>query len=85
MKEIYPFLHNRRRAQIDRVLESYVDIDQNKGMYNPGAKISEGQAKAIKQRLRDGDSVTAIATDFQVSLSLVREIKSGRTWKHITV
>lgn len=85
MKRLYPLLAIRRQGQIDSVLENYIDIPLNKGMYNPSAKISERQAKAIKQRLQDGETLTTIAEDYNISVSIVREIKFGRTWKHITI
>jgi hypothetical protein len=85
MKRLHPLMGIRRQAQINRVLENYVDIPINKGMYNPSAKISEGQAKAIKQRLQDGENLTTIAADYNISVSIVREIKLGCTWKHITI
>jgi hypothetical protein len=85
MRHLHPLMGIRRQAQINRVLENYVDIPINKGMYNPSAKISEGQAKAIKQRLQDGENLVTIAADYNISVSIVREIKLGRTWKHITI
>jgi hypothetical protein len=85
MRQVYPFMGNRRQEQIDRVFNSYVEIPQNRGMYNPSAKINERQAREIKQRLLDGENMSSLAQEFNVSLSIVREIKLGRTWKHITV
>jgi hypothetical protein len=85
MKCVYPLMGKRRHQQIDRVLDNYVEIPHSRGMYNPSAKLSEGQAREIKKRLRDGETVSAIAEVFNVSISIVREIKFGRTWKHITL
>jgi hypothetical protein len=85
MKQVQPHLGQRRQQQINEALATYLDIPHNRGMYNANAKISEGQAKAIKQRLQDGENLMTIAADYNISVSIVREIKLGRTWKHITI
>jgi hypothetical protein len=85
MKRLHPLLGERRKQQIDRVVDNFRDVPHNRGTNHHSAKISEGQAREIKQRLFDGDSIAFVAERFSVSLSLVREIKSGRTWKHIVL
>lgn len=85
MKRLYPLMGKRRQGQIDRVIQSYRDTPHNQGDKNANAKISDVQAREIKLRLQNRESVDVIAADFNVSVSLVREIKAGRTWRHIVL
>jgi hypothetical protein len=85
MQRLYPLMGRRRQAQIEKALNSHIEIPMSQGEHNPSAKISEAQARIIKERLMNGDRMQIIAQDFGVSLSIVREIKYGRTWKHLTV
>lgn len=85
MKQVYPLMGQRRQQQIDKALDSYVEIPISRGMYNPSAKLSEGQAREIKQRLANGEQIASVAAAFDVSLSIIREIKYGRTWTHIKI
>ncbi len=84
MKILYPLMGKRRQAQIDKALASFNDFPVSQGEHNANAKINEEQARDIKARLLNYDSLERIAEDFGVSISLVREIKYGRTWKHVT-
>lgn len=52
----------------------------NKGIYNPRAKLTEKQVISI--RYAAGTSLQ-IGNMFGVSSSVVRDIKSRRSWKHI--
>jgi hypothetical protein len=85
MEQLHPYMGKRRQGQIDRVMENYIAIPLNRGMYNPSAKLTEGQATEIKRRVMNGDKLKEIAQEFNVSVSVVREIKLGRTWKHINL
>lgn len=85
MRTLYSFMGKRRQEQIDKVLNSYNEIPHSRGMNNPNAKLTEAEATEIKRRLTMGEKVQNIAQEFHVSVSIVREIKLGRTWKHIVV
>jgi DNA invertase Pin-like site-specific DNA recombinase len=85
MKQLKLFMGQRRQAQIEKVLNSYVEYAPRKGSANHNAKISEEQARAIKRRAFSGEAISQIASDFGVSVSIVREIKYGRAWKHVEI
>lgn len=85
MKRLYPHMGQRRQAQINKVFDSYSAHTPRHGVEMYSAKINEEEAREIKRRALSGENVEQIAADFKVSISIVREIKYGRTWKHITV
>jgi len=55
------------------------------GSKNPQAKLNEMQVVCILGRLQDGERLRTIATDYGVTDSAIRMIKSGRTWGHVAV
>jgi hypothetical protein len=79
MKQLRPLMGKRRQGQIERALNSYT----KKPPTRANAKITEAQAYEIKLRLKNGEKPSTIAVHFDVSESIVNEIKYGRTWKHI--
>jgi hypothetical protein len=52
-----------------------------KGHLHPNSKLSESKVRSIKS---DQRSAHIIATEYNISPSLVYNIRSGKTWKHIT-
>lgn len=52
-----------------------------KGEASPHAKITEEQASAIRG---DARSYTAVAADYGVSPATIGDIKSGKSWTHLT-
>ncbi len=83
LKQIYPLMGIRRQAQIRSVIDSYSETPTNRGENTKSAKLTDAQAREIKIRLANGERIPAVAAAFNVSLSIIREIKYGRTWKHI--
>lgn len=53
------------------------------GSNSPLAKLNEGIAAAIKARLPN-ETCRKIANDLGVSLSAVKDISRGRTWRHVS-
>jgi hypothetical protein len=51
-----------------------------RGKRNSQAKITEQQAREIKQRLRAGESGSELAVEFNLSQPAVSNIKTGATW-----
>ena len=47
-----------------------------------GAKLTEKDLPKIRQRIRNGETNTAIAPDFGVSASTISLIKRNRIWTH---
>ena len=54
------------------------------GTNNPHAKLSEDDVRTIKSRLREGESAFQIAKDYPVHDRIVRNIRDGKKWKHVT-
>lgn len=55
-----------------------------KGSNSPSSKIKESDVIAIRKMLEDGHKIKNIAKDFSVSASTICDIKSKRTWAHLT-
>jgi len=55
------------------------------GLTKKNVRFSEKDIIDIKKRLLKGDFGSHIANDYGVNKVLIYNIKSGRTWKHITV
>jgi len=46
-------------------------------------RLTDDQAKTVKARLNDGDTMVAIAKDYGVHRKIIWEIKQGNTYKHV--
>jgi group I intron endonuclease len=55
-----------------------------RGENGPGAKLKESDVYLILELLDAGKTLKEIASNFDVSMSTIGAIKSGRTWSHIT-
>ncbi|MFN8372332.1 MAG: hypothetical protein U0694_05570 [Anaerolineae bacterium] len=76
MRLLYPLLGKRRQTQIDRVLQHY-------NPYNPHRHLTVEQAKGIKQMLADSHSMRYIASEFDTTYDIVRDIKRGRCYREV--
>jgi len=47
--------------------------------------LSTKQVLEIKRRLAAGDGATAISRDYKVHLTTINCIKTGKTWKHVSL
>lgn len=56
----------------------------NAGEKNNQAKLEETDIPLIVALLQDGLGVAEVAEKFEVSISTIKRIKYGLTWKHIT-
>lgn len=48
-------------------------------------KITVEEVREIKRRLQNGSRVIDVANDFRQSWSIIGNIKSGRSWKHVAI
>ncbi len=56
------------------------------GVELPQTKLNEGQVRDIKNKiLYDNYTLAQLADEYDVSLNTIKDIKSGRTWKHIKI
>lgn len=51
-----------------------------RGSRNHRAKLDEGQVREIRRRLAKGETQTAIAADFGVTVANIGYIRSGKKW-----
>lgn len=56
---------------------------QARGSKNPGAILSEGQVKNIRQLLYMGHSLSSIGRYYKVSPTSIMNIRNRKTWNHI--
>lgn len=53
------------------------------GSKNGFAKLTEADIPMIRSQLRGGESLTSIAKSLGVDHATIKDIKLGRTWKHV--
>ncbi len=58
-------------------------IPRFQGETHPQAVLSEHDVQVIRQRLRQGETQTAIAREYQVRQTTISRIKLRRTWSHL--
>lgn len=77
-------LHLKGGTQGENVRDKVRKDRQAKGSANGRAKLTEDQVVEIKRLLRAGDiSQAEIARTFRISKSVIRDIRRGRTWRHV--
>lgn len=69
----------RSANQMDRVEHG----TSNRGERQHGAKLTEPEVRAIKERLLAGESPATLAREFGVSRTTVSGIKRGDSWNHL--
>lgn len=53
------------------------------GSAHPASKLTETIVSEIKKRLRQGETMAALAREFGFTHAGIRSIKIGRTWSHV--
>jgi hypothetical protein len=84
MRLLYPLMGQRRQGQIDKALETYIELPKHV-QHHVAAKLNEEDVRKIKRRLAAGDRARLIAADFNVTIFTIREISQNKTWKHVTL
>lgn len=78
-------LHLQGGSQKENMRDKIRKDRQARGSENGRAKLTEDQVRKILCLLREGNvAQTEIARMFSVSKYVVRDIKEGRTWRHLT-
>jgi transposase-like protein len=57
--------------------------NSTRGEKNARAILTEDSVREIKQRLQAGESVSALAREFNVAQPTISNIKTGTTWSYI--
>ncbi len=78
---------NNRRINLEWATKQRNGLDRraagrSKGQRNGRAKLSTEDVAVIRLRLAAGETLRAIATDYEVSFGLIGHIKRGRNWTH---
>jgi len=58
-------------------------VINNEGIHNPNAKLSEDEVREIRNKSNSGMRVKDLAKYYKVSISTIKDIKSGKIWKNI--
>lgn len=74
--QIYGWLSPRRKKQIEEAFEKY----ENRPLKR---KLERYDIPAIRERINNGDTQTAIAKDYGVTRGAISHIADGSTWSHI--
>lgn len=67
----------------DRLIRNVGKDRNNKGEKNSSSKITEKEAREIKQKILNGEKNCNIAKEYNVSKYLISDIRRGKTWRHI--
>lgn len=54
-----------------------------RGEQHQDAKLTSEGVREIRKRLSDGETCHSIAKDYGVTPAAIRQIKIGRSWKHV--
>lgn len=63
--------------------EARIKSGASKGENNPKAKLTETKVAEIKRKLKEGQKITSLSQEFNVSNSTIKSIKTGRTWSNV--
>jgi group I intron endonuclease len=78
-------MYGKHHSQSARTSIGMASSLRHGGSDNPAAKLTEDMVVQIKHLMTNGVGNTTIATQFNVTESTIRSIKTGRTWSHVTV
>ena len=77
-------IHLRGGNQSQNMQDKIAKDRQAKGSWNGRSKLDEKQVRTIKQTLLfDYCSKAALARQFNVSASVIRDIFNRKTWRHV--
>ena len=79
----YSCVHSIATGRTWQHLGNPIQIPASRGERHRRAKLTEKSARKVKQLLRDGAPISALAAKFGVSRGAVYAIKYNRTWRHI--
>jgi hypothetical protein len=69
----------------NKVSESHIKNGVSRGENNPHASITDEIARQIKILLLEEFSYKYIAENLKVSIEVIKNIKYGRSWKHVQI
>ncbi|HEX2907188.1 MAG TPA: hypothetical protein VHO69_10035 [Phototrophicaceae bacterium] len=85
MQRLRPYMGERRQAQIGTVIAGYHPKPRtyHYGESHHQAKLTADSVRTIKQRIRQGVKLTALAREYGVDTGLIWQIKAGRIWQQV--
>ncbi|UGL61920.1 helix-turn-helix DNA binding domain protein [Arthrobacter phage EastWest] len=54
-----------------------------RGMEHDRAKLTDEEVLAIRLRAQAGETLTAIAADYPITIAIVHRIVTGKGWTHV--
>lgn len=78
MRTLYPLLGLRRKAQVERVIASYIE----RKLGDNSRLLTTEQIPQIREALKK-ENVSAVARRFNTSRTNVRRVRDGITWKNV--
>jgi hypothetical protein len=73
--------HLDNNSDCSRKGRARVETKIHRGEANGRSKLTEEEAKRLRDRARGGESPTALAVEFGVSATVVAHIRDGKLWK----
>jgi len=65
-------------------LHSYaIGLESQRGEDNNGSKLTEENVHEVRRRLRRGETQTAIADSFNISIGAIHGIANGKNWAYL--
>ena len=61
----------------------WIRMPKQQGERNSQAKLTEADARRVKELSRDGMGDTAISRETGINRSAVKDITKGKTWRHV--
>jgi hypothetical protein len=80
-RHLSPGIHAHNMADMARKGRA----PHTRGEAQPNAKLTTEKVILARQRLAAGETCTAIAKDFGVSLHTIFDLKRGRSWRHVGI
>lgn len=73
-----------KRLASERCKKIFTGRKDTVGSMNGRAKLTEKDIPIIRQRISDGENMSKISRDYDVSANCIYEIKIGKRWSHVT-
>jgi len=62
-----------------------IGLKHFKGSKHPNSKLTEDRIVILKTKLNENNTRTSLAKEFGIDRKTVRDIRDGKSWKHITI
>ncbi len=81
--------HYKELSDVEKKIFNIIGYTQSSkvctGSKNKQAKLNEDKVSIIKRSLTEGIHVNDLAPQFKVDEKCIRDIRDGKTWKHVII